>query len=120
MTTVRDLKQNGTIRPVTTFERKALEVARLLEKKNADYGGSYDEIREEFGELSFLIRFTDKYKRVRHLIKGGELQVKEEKIEDSLMDLAGYCILELLYREGNAERTMESDAKEESHGERAS
>jgi len=120
MTTMKELKQNGTVRPVTTFERKALEVARLLEKKNADYGGSYDEIREEFGELSFLIRFTDKYKRIRHLIKGGELQVKDEKIEDSLMDLAGYCILELLYREGDAERTVKCDTKEESHGERAS
>lgn len=120
MMTIRELKQNGSIRLVTTFERKALEVARLLEKKNADYGGSYDEIREEFGELSFLIRFTDKYKRVRHLMKGAELQVKDEKIEDSLMDLAGYCILELLYRENEAGLSPECKTKEESHGERAS
>lgn len=120
MTTVRDLKQNGTIRPVTTFERKALEIARLLEKKNADYGGSYDEIREEYGELSFLIRFTDKYKRIKHLIKGGEQQVKDEKIEDSLMDLAGYCILELLYREYEAKRPEECDEKELPDEDRAS
>jgi len=65
-----------------------------LKKKNKDYGDSYVKSVERFGEWVILVRLMDKFNRLEQLIKTGEQKV-DESIEDTLLDLAGYCILEL-------------------------
>lgn len=44
-------------------------------------------------EQGFLTRMMDKVSRVNSFIKQGVLNVKDEKIEDTLIDLANYSIL---------------------------
>jgi hypothetical protein len=71
--------------------------------KNADYtGGSADpfanftDIEREgicTTEQGFMVRMKDKFARIRSFIKLGVLQVKDETITDTLLDLANYCIL---------------------------
>lgn len=73
-------------------------IAELLERKNADYGASYDETREEFGPTAFVLRFKDKYNRVKKLTGEGKAMVNNESIEDTIEDVIGYCTLELRYR----------------------
>ena len=73
------------------------ELTEIYEKKNADYGDSYSKLREEFKD-SILIRIYDKYSRLKRLMNN-EAQVKDERIEDTLKDLANYCIMELIERE---------------------
>ena len=65
--------------------------------KNADYGDSFAELRQEYPN-AILIRLTDKLKRLKTLMEGGEQQVKDESIDDTLLDLANYCIMELVER----------------------
>jgi len=65
-----------------------------LKKKNKDYGDSYAKSVEEFGNVVSLIRLGDKFNRLKQLIQNNEQKV-DESIEDTLLDLAGYCILEL-------------------------
>lgn len=72
-------------------------VAELLEQKNHDYGRSYDELREEFGEVSFLIRLGDKMNRLKTLVKN-PAKVTTEAAEDTIKDIIGYCTLELCFR----------------------
>lgn len=69
--------------------------------KNNDYGNSVGDTYEKFGDLSFLVRITDKYNRLLTLCKrnGRPQLVKDEKIDDTILDLANYCILWLVERE---------------------
>ena len=60
-------------------------------KKNADYGSSFEESLNEFGEVSGIVRISDKYRRLANLTKN-ENNVLESKI-DTLKDMANYCLM---------------------------
>jgi len=75
----------------------------ITKEKNADYtGGNNDpfanfRLTDHFGvasvEQGFFTRMTDKFSRIASFIKKGVLLVKDETVEDTLLDLANYCIL---------------------------
>ncbi len=77
----------------------------ITKKKNADYAGSGDDPFSNFRqigglvqmpnviEIGFLTRMSDKFSRIGSFISNGTLQVKEESVEDTLLDLANYCLL---------------------------
>lgn len=60
-------------------------------KKNADYGSSFEESLEQFGEVAGIVRISDKYRRLVNLTKN-ENKVLESKI-DTLKDMANYCMM---------------------------
>ena len=66
-------------------------------RKNHDYGDSFATLRQEYPN-AILIRLGDKYNRLKALMSGEVAQVKDESIDDTLLDLANYCILELVER----------------------
>ena len=69
-------------------------------RKNSDYGNSVGDTYEKFGDISFLTRITDKYNRILSLADKGECgEVKDEALEDTILDLANYCLLWLVERE---------------------
>jgi hypothetical protein len=70
----------------------------LYKTKNKDYGNSFAKRRKEYGNTAILIRLEDKFERLKHLMLSTELMVKTETIEDTLTDLANYCLLELVER----------------------
>ena len=94
-------------------EKFFTEIIELGKKKNADYTSKDDtpfanfELVEKFGiaktEQGFLTRMIDKMQRVKSFVNNGELQVKEESVNDALMDLAGYCSLFAGYLESKKE-----------------
>lgn len=69
--------------------------------KNNDYGNSVADTYDKFGSVSFLVRITDKYNRLMTLCdpNAPEQKVKDEKIDDTILDLANYCLLWLVERE---------------------
>lgn len=69
--------------------------------KNNDYGNSVADTYEKFGDLSFLVRITDKYNRLMTLCNPNapEQMIKDEKIDDTILDLANYCLLWLVEKE---------------------
>lgn len=71
------------------------------EAKNNDYGNSVADTYDKFGCVSFLVRITDKYNRLMTLCNPNapEQRVKDEKIDDTILDLANYCLLWLVERE---------------------
>lgn len=74
----------------------AIEIETFIQK-NTDYGDSFSETRREIPE-AILIRLHDKYARLKRLLKGNPALVKDESIDDTLMDLANYANMELLER----------------------
>ena len=72
--------------------RKAYEENyEIFLKKNADYGSSFEESLNEFGEAAGVVRISDKYRRLVNLTKN-ENKVLESKI-DTLKDMANYCLM---------------------------
>lgn len=67
--------------------------------KNHDYGNSVHDTYEKYGLTSFLVRIEDKLNRARTLNRA-EAQVNDEKIEDTLMDMANYAILAVMELRG--------------------
>lgn len=66
------------------------------EAKNADYGDSFALVRGKYPN-AILIRLNDKLNRLETLMNGGKQHV-DESIDDTLLDLANYCIMELVER----------------------
>lgn len=78
------------------------EIHNKYIEKDADYGSSFRQLYAEFGLLSSVIRMSDKLNRVKSLLSK-EAQVKDESIDDTLLDLAGYAILTLVERRRDTE-----------------
>lgn len=98
--------QLDTIEPLEfkpTKIDKHLEICRQLntiyQQKNADYGDSFGQQYQEYGIISSAIRLEDKMKRFKQLIKN-EAQVKDESIEDTLLDLANYAMMTVIELRG--------------------
>ena len=83
---------------IQRFEEITTAMLDLYKRKNADYGNSVAKTFDEYGLVSFLVRIEDKLNRVATLTKKSttEQQVKDEKIEDTLLDLANYSIMALI------------------------
>lgn len=71
------------------FEKIGKEIVDLLEKKNADYG---DMNLCRHGLKGIIVRIDDKTARIDNLIKKDNITEVNESIEDTLKDIAGYCI----------------------------
>ena len=80
-----------------------------INSKNADYGDSFAKVRAKYPE-AILIRLEDKMSRLEQLMQHGNRQVKDESVEDTLMDLANYCIMELVERK-NDTKSKEKEAE---------
>jgi hypothetical protein len=91
------------------FKEITEEMYEITKKKNADYTGDSElpfknfTMVETIGfastEQGFLTRIIDKVMRVAGFIKNGTLQVVDEKVTDTLLDCANYCILMVCYLE---------------------
>lgn len=72
----------------------------LYVTKNHDYGDSVHDTYMKYGITSFLVRLEDKLNRARTISKKEQL-VKDEKLVDTLLDMANYAILAVLELEGD-------------------
>lgn len=97
------MNQRQFLRRIQILYKENLETCR---KKNHDYAGSTDPFRnfkacEMYGltvEEGLIVRMSDKMVRISNLLKS-EAKVKDEKITDSLKDLANYAMILSVYLE---------------------
>lgn len=68
----------------------------LYRRKNADYGDSFGKSFQEYGMAMPCIRLEDKLNRLKALTRSGNAQVKDESIQDTLLDLANYAIMTVI------------------------
>lgn len=79
----------------------------IYRQKNHDYGDSFAKVRSVVPN-AILVRLMDKLERLKTLLgKGEQAQVVDESIYDTLIDMANYCIMEVV------ERRLELDAPNE-------
>ena len=80
----------------STFESILKDMLSTYKAKNKDYGNSFNKTLNEFGLLASVIRMSDKMERIKTLINT-EAAVKDESIEDTILDLAVYAVLTLTW-----------------------
>lgn len=111
---------------VVSFRDIQDKLVKIYAKKNHDYGDSFNEGCNELGVGYAFSRIFDKTKRFQTLAKGImnnnlSIEVQDETIEDTIMDLANYCMMYLAWRDkhisiGEAE-AKQSDIQASSTGE---
>jgi hypothetical protein len=92
---------------LVTFEELTSRMLEITKAKNSDYTGDDNSPFKNFQmvevigfastEQGFLTRITDKLMRVSTFVKTGILKVADEKVEDTLLDMANYCLLMICY-----------------------
>lgn len=78
---------------VEHFEQITKEMSSLYAKKNTDYGDSFSKSLDKYGIIAALTRISDKFNRLESLIINKNSQVEDERLEDTLIDMASYCIM---------------------------
>lgn len=78
------------------FEKLTHDMLDTFIKKNADYGDSTTSTFNEFGLTSYAIRLSDKLNRIKTYCKNRELNIKDENVVDTLLDMANYCLLAII------------------------
>ena len=102
-----DINQRPTNHLLSNFEDITEDMLRICRAKNSDYSGASPDPYQNFSQVErlgickveqgFLTRMTDKLCRISSLVKKGSAEVKDESIEDTLIDLANYSIIMLCY-----------------------
>lgn len=78
------------------FKEITTKMLKLYIAKNKDYGNSFEQSLNKFGIVAGIVRMGDKMNRIESL-STKEAQVKEESIKDTLIDLANYAIMTLIW-----------------------
>ena len=79
-----------------TFEQITKELNELYAKKNLAYGDSFSKTFKSLGLISAVTRIADKFNRLVNLATNKAIDNLGESIEDTLLDLASYCIMTIM------------------------
>lgn len=101
---------------VVSFRAIQDKLVNIYAKKNHDYGDSFNQGCDELGVGYAFSRIFDKTKRFQTLAKGImnnslSIEVQDETMEDTIMDLANYCMMYLAWRDKHV-CVRESEAKQ--------
>lgn len=93
----------------------------VTKAKNADYTGTSSDPFANFSrvesigicttEQGFLTRMFDKFSRITSFVQKGVLMVKDESVEDTLLDLSNYCVLMAGYIRSKRDASLGSQAQ---------
>ena len=100
-------------------------MAEVTRKKNHDYTGASDDPFANFKlvevcgiaktEVGFLTRMSDKMSRINSFVQKGTLLVEDESVNDTLLDLANYCILMAGYIKSRKDLSQMDVARKEAN-----
>jgi len=76
------------------IDEALLELKHIIISKQLDYG---KENILKFGEYGVLVRTSDKFERLTNLLQKSQIP-KNESIDDTWIDLAGYSVLAKMLR----------------------
>lgn len=82
--------ESGEFRDITN------SMIQTYQAKNQDYGNSFERSLYKFGLVASIIRLSDKMNRIESLSQT-KARVKDESIEDTLLDLANYAIMTVIW-----------------------
>lgn len=81
---------------VQSFMDITTNMAKTYAAKNHDYGNSFEQSCNKFGIIASVVRLGDKMNRIESLVIK-KAEVKDESIRDTLLDLANYAIMTVMW-----------------------
>lgn len=99
-----DYTKATPVQKIARHKQICAGLSNLYAVKNHDYGDAFAIARKE-QPATFLVHLFEKYNRLDTLSKTTDVQVSDETVEDTIRDIANYCIMELV------ERSFEADAR---------
>lgn len=72
------------------------DMSKIYAAKNHDYGNSFEQSCDKFGIIASVVRLEDKMNRIESLTVQ-KAKVKDESIKDTLLDLANYSIMTVMW-----------------------
>lgn len=69
-------------------------------KKNADYGDSFNQSLDKHGLVAGVVRLEDKMNRLANLTESDRPSEVNESLEDTLLDMANYAIMCVMWSRG--------------------
>ena len=86
----------GSISMTDRFKELTDMMVTTHERKNHDYGDSFNKTLDKYGLIASLVRMEDKFNRIESL-KDKEPKVVNESLKDTLLDLANYCLMTVMW-----------------------
>lgn len=93
---------------VEHFKKIATELGELYDKKNTAYNNSFGDTYKKLGIISAVTRISDKYNRLCNLATNPDIDNLGESLEDTLRDMASYCIMTVMELE-NAKKIRKGE-----------
>lgn len=78
------------------FHKIITDLEQTYLAKNKDYGNSFEESLNEFGEVAGIVRIGDKFNRAKNLSKN-KANVADESKVDTYLDMANYNIMQAMW-----------------------
>lgn len=84
------------------ISHKALldEIHETYKEKNQKYGDSFTETVKKYGMIASITRMHDKFSRIENIVLKEVEDDEDERLVDSLKDLANYCLMTVMVLEG--------------------
>jgi hypothetical protein len=83
------------------------ELREMYICKNDAYGDSFGKTFRELGIISSVTRMNDKMERIKSLVMGAK--ENDEKLEETLRDLANYAIMTIMEIENKNAKNIDSE-----------
>lgn len=79
----------------------------IYQQKNVAYGDSFGNTYRDLGIISAVTRISDKFNRLKTLVRNSDIPTGDESIGDTLLDMANYCIMTYMELENEQNRENE-------------
>lgn len=89
------MSETTTFNPEKRHQEICDNIHETWLQKNAAYGDSFHQLYADLGIISAVTQITHKYNRLKNLAKekNADLLAGDESIQDTLIDMANYCIM---------------------------
>ena len=96
------------------FKGLTEQMYNVFAAKRHDYGPTSEHTFKKFGLVSMVIRMSDKLGRLENIALKNDILVTDEKVEDTLLDLANYALITILeIKKAEMEKCNESEKCDE-------
>lgn len=93
---VKDIIESVSENNEELYHKIIQELEQTYLAKNKDYGNSFEQSLDEFGEVAGVVRIGDKFNRAKNLMNN-KPKVKDESKIDTWLDMSIYCIMQAMW-----------------------